>query len=138
MSLNLGDVFYRWIDFEYDPHYKFFILVAKKPKRFFFINSSITPFILRNAQLTAQQVEVPLTDHAFLSHDSYANCISNVDTTEIRNVDDFNVNPENDKRGAVTLPVLAAIYEAVKVNETLEEEIREDIENQLKAEIDSR
>ncbi|MEK8017112.1 MAG: hypothetical protein VSS75_009605 [Candidatus Parabeggiatoa sp.] len=138
MSLNLGDVFYRWVNFESEPHNKYFILVAKKPKRFFFINSSIPPFILRNPQLTAQQVEVPSTSHSFLSHDSYANCVMTVDTSEIRNVKDFNLIPENDKCGCVTLNVLEAIYEAVRVNETLDEEVREKIEIQLKSEIDTR
>ncbi len=138
MSLNLGDVFYRWVNFESDPHNKYFILVAKKPKLFFFINSSISPFILRNSQLTAQQVEVPLTDHSFLYKDSYADCVKTVDTSVIRNVEDFHLNTENDKRGYVTLNVLEAIYEAVKANETLDEEVREKIEIQLKSEIARR
>lgn len=138
MSLKLGDVFYRWVNFEENPHHKFFVLIAKKPKRFFFINSIINLFILRNPQLTAQQIEVPSTEHLFLSYDSYANCISTIDTTQIRNVDDFNFNPENDKRGVVTDDILQQIYNAIVVNETIEEESREDIENQLKNELNSR
>ncbi|WP_413282730.1 hypothetical protein [Vibrio sp. MA40-2] len=138
MSLSIGDVFYRWVEFETNPHHKFFILVAKRPKRFFFINSGITPFILRSPQLTAQQIEVPSTEHPFLAHDSYADCMATIDTSEIRNVADFHEVPENDRRGAVSTFVLQAIYEAIQVNETLEEEYREDIENQLTAELASR
>lgn len=138
MSLRLGDVFYRWIEFESDPHDKYFILVAKQPKRFFFINSAIHPFIARNPQLTAQQVEVPADDHTFLSDDSYADCCYTIDTSEIRNVNDFHQIPENDRRGRVSLSVLENIFEVIQVNETLEEEHREDIENQLRIEIESR
>lgn len=57
---------------------------------------------------------------------------------EIRNVNDFNLNPEIDIKGAVTDDVLLKIYNAVVANETIDEEIREDIENQLKNELDSR
>jgi hypothetical protein len=138
MSLNLGDVLYRWVNFEQHPHHKFFVLVAKKPKRFFFINSDINRFILRSPELTAQQITVPSSDHLFLSHDSYANCINLIDTTEIRNQSDFNLNPELDSRGVVTNEVLQRIFEAVVVNETIAEEIREDIERQLKNELDAR
>jgi len=136
--LDIGDVFYRWVNFDENPHNKFFILIAKQPKRFFFINSVINPFILRSPELTAQQVELPSLEHIFLSHDSYTDCIGTVDTTEIRNVGDFNTFPENDRRGVVTLSVLNSIYEAIKVNETIDEEIRENIENQLKVAIDLR
>jgi hypothetical protein len=138
MSLSIGDVFYRWVDFETNPHHKFFILVAKRPKRFFFINSDIPQFILRSPQLTNQQIEVPSTEHSFLSHDSYANCTATIDTSEIRNVSDFHEVPENDRRGVVSTSVLQAIYQAIQVNETLEEEDREDIESQLRAELTSR
>ncbi|MFT4927346.1 MAG: hypothetical protein ACI8WB_003453 [Phenylobacterium sp.] len=31
MSLRLGDVLYRWVNFAQNPHHKFFVLVAKKP-----------------------------------------------------------------------------------------------------------
>lgn len=138
MPLKIGDVFYRWINFKESPHHKFFVLVAFKPKRFFFINSKISKFIIQRPHLASQQVVVPSETHLFLDYDSYANCTATIDTSEIRNGSDFHQAPENDRCGCVTLDVLELIYEAVRINETIEEETREDIENQLAKELGCR
>lgn len=82
-SIKRGAILHSHM-FRYIGHGKFFLVVGvseEKMAGFFFINSQINDYILRNNRLLNAQVMIRKDDYNFLSHDSF---ISAIRFTEIK------------------------------------------------------
>jgi hypothetical protein len=76
----------------------------------FLINSDIHPFILRQPELLACQVEIGEPDYKFLSHTSYINCVD---------LYEFDDKELLDRRSPINIITIAKIKKAVKNSATI-------------------
>lgn len=94
------------------PKDKFVLIVcADSECRGFLVNSDISGFIQKRADMLACQVEIKKSDYYFLVKDSYLDC------SQLYPFDDMELL---NGRGAVTQGTKAAIKKAVSVAKTIE------------------
>lgn len=114
-QLRVGSVIHVWCEFtKPDPKYKFLLVVAKEPSFLVLvINSEINQFYVTKG-LDRFHVEVPCDGHDFLSHDSYANCVSAITCFDLTDMKQEMIdNYQEFHKGWLTDECLTEVYNAV-------------------------
>ena len=73
-AIKRGDIYHRYFTTTKPPKYKFFVIVGEDEDSYvgyFFINSAITPTILRNQRMLDMQMPISPTTYPFLDHSSF-------------------------------------------------------------------
>jgi len=133
-NLRVGSVLYTHCSFCTPPKNKYLLVVSLEPNLLVLvINSRINPFYYTNN--TAQyHVTISKTDHSFLQHDSYANCI---DANTAFKLDDCRQqmveNYKNFHKGWVTDNCLKNVLDAVSQQKVMRKAHKEEIISSLKS-----
>jgi hypothetical protein len=109
MSLERWQVYYLFCRHtKPSPKYKYITIVCVNNSQYigFLINSRINSFVQRRAHLLPCEVLVPVSEHSFLSYDSYIDC---------RDAFYFDVNELNDFRGHLSSNAQQAVINAVRI-----------------------
>jgi hypothetical protein len=136
-NLRVGSVIFTWCDFvEPDPKGKFLVVASIEPSFLVLvINSEINQFFVENGT-DKYHVVIPLVDHDFLRHDSYANCLDAKNCFDLTHVKDEMLKDYNGiHKGHLSLSVLNDVYEAVDEQRLMRRGHKREILESLLAEI---
>ncbi len=92
---------------------KFLVIVQTDPLWLLVINTSIHPYIQRNAPLLACQVDIDCATHAFLDHDSHIDCSKIIDAIDLDRAQLILTHNISNAKGEVSNPVKTNIIQAV-------------------------
>ncbi len=135
-NLRVGSVIYKFCDFTTPPKNKFMVVASLDPRLLILmINSEVNQFYIERG-LDHFHVLVPFTDHDFLTHDSYTNCVEAHTAFDYSQMRQEVINNYNDIfKGWLTDECLESVYHAVKNNTVIrrghQKEIITSIEQQL-------
>lgn len=127
-NLRVGSVIYTHCAFCTPPKNKYLLVVSLEPNLLVLvINSQIHQFFHTNN--TAQyHVTIPKTDHNFLRHDSYANCIDAQTAFKLEDCRQQMVENYNDfHKGWVTDDCLEKVLNAVSTQKIMRKAHKEEI-----------
>ncbi len=127
-----GQVVYLHCDFTTPPKDKYLVVACIKPEVLLLvINSSIPPFVAKRQDLCKCQVQVNVSDHPFLRHDSYVNCAEVIRESEQPNMRRQLVKKVGRIKGKVSPIARRKILNAVRQARTLSRADKEAIRDAL-------
>lgn len=137
---RVGAVIYRYCHFTEPPKQKYLLVVSIEPRLLvLMINSNINIFYVKR-NLEHLHVLLSKTEHSFLVHNSYTNCIEAHNAFDIEDIKkEVAENYSNIFKGWITNKCLEDVYNAVKNNDLIrighQREILASIENCLLNEV---
>lgn len=133
-QIKAGAVVKMFCDFTTPPKYKYLMIACVSPELLVFvINSEIDPFIRKNPDLLADQVDIPQADHLFLEHDSILNCIQahqEIDLTYLHH--SISLNYDEVYQGHIASYCLRNVLDVVENSKNLTKKVKEQIISAIK------
>jgi len=136
-NLRVGSVVYTHCDFcTPDPKNKYLVVASLNPRCLVLvINSNINQYFITTGQ-DKYHVPVPASDHTFLDHDSYTNCIDAKDSFEVTFLQSEILNNYNNfHKGWLTDACLKDVYNAVKEQKVMRRGHKREIIDSLEAQL---
>lgn len=119
-QMTPGRVFYLFCDFTTPPKDKYLLLACVEPKPLFFvINSGIHDYIKKRPELLHCQVCITASEHDFLNHNSYVNCIGVIDSFHIKDVEQQVLKSLDRIKGMINTAAKEQVISAVKGTQTI-------------------
>lgn len=118
--LRVGAVIYKHCSFTTPPKPKYLLVVSVEPRLLvLMINSEINVFYVKK-DLEHLHVLLSKSEHSFLFHDSYTNCVEAHHAFDIENLKQEVIENYSDVfKGWITNKCLADVYSAVKNNDLI-------------------
>ncbi|NVL45923.1 hypothetical protein F2S75_05680 [Pseudomonas syringae pv. actinidiae] len=135
-NFKVGSVVYTWCDFCEPAKNKYLVVVSLDPSLLVLVvNTNINQFYFDRGQ-EGFHVLVPVAEHQFLAHDSYACCVEAIEAFDLTYMKAQVVEKYNDfHRGHLTSKCLVDVYRAVLAQGVMRRGLKRQILSSLEAEL---